>query len=213
MKNIFLFSTIIMIAFNIFLLKTSVKQRAELVAETNKLSTSMASESIAWNFVDNAVQYNDFELFNPENKQFLDLERNITPLIVINGKQCQPCIDILLKNLLFLEDSLEIISEIRFVFILDSAENSNNVNFFGDYLQKTYFIDEKQLATEIERSQMPGVFLIMADYLGSIRTFCEYDVNFSNKFVKNLIKLNEKYYKTSISSICLQDQTMENNSL
>lgn len=202
-----------MIAFNIFLLKTSVKQRAELVAETNKLSTSMASESIAWNFVDNAVQYNDFELFNPENKQFLDLERNITPLIVINGKQCQPCIDILLKNLLFLEDSLEIISEIRFVFILDSAENSNNVNFFGDYLQKTYFIDEKQLATEIERSQMPGVFLIMADYLGSIRTFCEYDVNFSNKFVKNLIKLNEKYYKTSISSICLQDQTMENNSL
>lgn len=184
-----------MIALNMFLLLNWRNQRANFEASTNILSESLASEKIAWKFVDNAIQFNDFKLFNPEIKQFLDLKRDITPLLVINGKQCQPCIDVLIKNLLILEDSLEIIPEIRFVFILDSAENSSNVNFLGNYLQKTYIINEELLTTELERQQIPGVFLIMADYKGSIRNFCEFDVNYSKFFFNNLIKINEKYYK------------------
>lgn len=195
MKNIFLYTTIFMIALNMFLLLTSRKQRADFEATTHKLSRSLPSENIAWKFVDNAIQFNDFELFKPEIKQSLDLKKDITPLLVINGKQCQPCIDELLKNLLILEDSLEIIPEIRIVFIIDSAENSNNVNFLGKYLQKTYTINEELLTAEVERQQIPGVFLMMADYQGRIRSFCEFDVNYSKFFVNNLIKINEKYYK------------------
>lgn len=125
-----------MIALNMFLLLNYRKQRADFEAITSKLSRSLPSENIAWEFVENAIQFNDSELFNPEIKQFLDIKKDITPLLIINGKQCQPCIDLLMKNFLTFEDSLEIIPEIRFVFITDSTENSNNVNFLGKYLQK-----------------------------------------------------------------------------
>ncbi|MFW5701018.1 MAG: hypothetical protein ACOCWM_04950 [Cyclobacteriaceae bacterium] len=136
MKNLFLCTTIFMIALNMFLLLNYRKQRADFEAITSKLSRSLPSENIAWEFVENAIQFNDSELFNPEIKQFLDIKKDITPLLIINGKQCQPCIDLLMKNFLTFEDSLEIIPEIRFVFITDSTENSNNVNFLGKYLQK-----------------------------------------------------------------------------
>lgn len=184
-----------MISLNIFLFMVSRNQGAGFETSTNNLSVSLASERVAWEFVDNVIQFNDSELFNPEIKYLLDLESNNTPLLAINGKQCQTCIDVLLNNLLNLEDSLELVSEIKFVFITASAEESNNVNYLGKYFQKAYFIDEEQLTSGIEMNDIPGVFLVMADYNGRIKSFCEFDVNYSDKFVNYLFMFNEKYYK------------------
>lgn len=100
MKNLFFYTTIFMIALNIILFMVSRNQRAGFETSTYNLSESLVSEGVAWEFVDNVIQFNDSELFNPEIKYLLNIESDNTPLLVINGNQCQTCIDVLLNNLL-----------------------------------------------------------------------------------------------------------------
>lgn len=178
---------------NIFLFKTLMNQKVFSEKINKELSNTRASERFAWKSVNNVIEYNDFELFKQETTALLNLKGKNNPIIIINRKQCQACIDELMKNIILLEDTIKFISEIKYVIIIDPDENQYNTNFLATNVQETFIIKRDQLAAKLKVSQLPGVFFILTDKLGRIKIFIEYDVNYSNCFMDKLITINENY--------------------
>ena len=139
--------------------------------------------------------------FKEEVNDQLNLQGNINPILVIKGKQCQTCIDELLRRVILKKDSIDILSDMKFVFVQETLEeHENNINFVGSDNPQTYIVSMNHISIELKEYQVPSVFLILTDNVGRIKYFLEYDVNYINVFIEKLTLLSGKYLRRELAN-------------